>query len=967
MSAANSDATAAGFVHPIAPPVVASVAASNAKPVDSDSAIGTVIGDFVIDSVIASGGMGTVYRATQQQPVRRTVALKMIRQGMADQATINRFMIERQSLALMDHPDIARVYEAGTTAAGNPYFAMEYCEGLPIDQYCDDHALPLHERIALVIRIARAVQRAHTHGIVHRDLKPANILVSACEGRPNLKIIDFGIAKFTDDDQYADVFGTQTDHATRIGEMIGTPAYMSPEQAAGDAIDGRTDVFAIGAILFKLLTGTTPLPAPPADCESLVDVILHIQSFDPVTPTRRLREGDTVDVDAHAKRVGLDRSKRLIAAIAGDLDWVTLRSIESDKLRRYATADDLADELQRYLNQEPVVAAGPSRIYRFKKFYQRRRAAVLGVAAVMATLAIALSVAGFNRWQDHQRFVATMNQTSAQATRLLGQADDLIARARVGGPAAERDFVAAQTTVAKVESLLLDTPSLESLHDRLKQTQARIAADQQALLLVARLDEARERSTQVDAAQSTDALGRVAGLHVMVQALDDFGVRPGVTPPSEAAAILGRCPASVKPDLIEALDFILNEQPTGAGLYLHHRSGQITIADVVAGGAADLAKELRVGDRILQINGVDLVDSFTADQIRAQAYRLLAGQPGTPITLTYVRDLSDARTCDLACGGSVAHWARDVLASLDADAWRSRLRTAVLQSDLNVVRELARSTELNSQPPGTLIQLSGVWFLLERTNDAIELLELAQRNYPANFWANHYLGTALAAAHDPPRPDESLRYLTAAVSLRPASVGARVNLVESLVRTGDHRSALNHAQAAIEMAPDYRPLQHRVTSLSKTLQVEAENTPPVPMLTALPPTMLPTQQSELSFDQLEATARELAAAGDRDGAMLLVKDADETFGGDPRVRRLKGVVLLELQDYLAARIALSDAARRMPDDAASRFYYGVALEYSGNSESAIGEYEAALQLRPDYDVARECLNALRVSSGELSF
>ncbi|HBJ35971.1 MAG TPA: hypothetical protein DDZ51_14730, partial [Planctomycetaceae bacterium] len=291
-AAAYNDATVAGYVAVAILPAIDSAASDDsqniAHPVAPnqiavDPRIGTTVGNYYIKSVIASGGMGTVYQAVQCQPVRRTVALKMIRRGMTDESTLGRFLAERQALAVMDHPDIAQVFEANTTADGNPYFSMEFCTGEPIDRYCRKNRLDLASRLNLVIRIARAIQQAHSRGVIHRDLKPANILVSHCEGGLSLKMIDFGIAKFTDGQWQG---GDR--EATRIGELVGTPAYMSPEQASGIDIDARTDVFAIGAILFKLLTDSTPLLSKNQNAtvdSNLSTVIEQLSTFVPTIPS----------------------------------------------------------------------------------------------------------------------------------------------------------------------------------------------------------------------------------------------------------------------------------------------------------------------------------------------------------------------------------------------------------------------------------------------------------------------------------------------------------------------------------------------------------------------------------------------------------------------------------------------------------------------------------------------------------
>ncbi|WP_442505132.1 protein kinase domain-containing protein [Novipirellula sp. SH528] len=753
MSVANSEATAAGFVQPSSTNLdesACNVDATSAgfrqntcksnsvtecngnrsadtdpgsvssDAVKDDPLIGSTIGRFQIESVIASGGMGSVYKALQSEPVRRYVALKMIKSGLEDQATISRFYAERQALALMDHPDIARVYEADATPSGTPYFAMEYCEGLPIDQYCAERCLGVNQRVELVIRIARAVQRAHANGIVHRDLKPGNVMVSDCEGRPNLKVIDFGIAKFTDE-TYA-----TSNNATRIGEMVGTPAYMSPEQAAGATIDARTDVFAIGAILFKLLTGSTPLTAPPDDAQSLADIILHVQSFEPVTPTRRIADADDDFKAVFAETLGFAKPNQWAAAVKGDLDWIALRAIEPDKLRRYATADDLADDLQRFLNREPVVAVAPTFSYRSRKYYQRHRVPVIAAAAIASTILIASGIGGYS-WQQYERERRIeVAEVTSEVEQLLGDANAARSRAAEGGEHSDAEFRTAQANIAKVESLLASRPSLSGLQVRYLAARLQIRSDESALTLIRLLDDARERATHLTPSDIGDTFGRSIAVDSILQAYRDFGIIPAETPASDAAAKLDACPRTTLGSLIESLDCLLSE-------------------------------------------------------------------------------------------GSAADWAHDVLAIMDPDPWRSELRGAILSADLHVLRTLAESKHVDTQPPSSLIQLAASLHQLEPSNDAIRLLKMAQKNHPANYWANHFLGTALCVAHQPPRPEEGLRFLTAAVSLRPNSVGARINLAESLERVGDRESALPHVKIAAELMPGYRPLLQRLAALSSDI------------------------------------------------------------------------------------------------------------------------------------------------------
>jgi serine/threonine protein kinase/tetratricopeptide (TPR) repeat protein len=353
-----------------------------------DDRSGTVIGPYTLVSPLGVGGMGVVYLAEQEQPVRRQVAVKIVRPGADMRQLVARFEAEREALALMDHPNIARVLDAGTTPAGRSYFVMELVRGVPITRYCDEHRLTPADRLRLFAQVCRGVQHAHQKGIIHRDLKPSNVLVTAYDGRPEPKIIDFGLAKA--------VRGAgESTLLTRVGVVVGTPDYMSPEQADGSRcdIDTRADIYSLGVVLYVLLTGTTPLQGGGADDRRLAEVLARIREEEPTRPSARL--GNSPDLPAVAAARGVDPA-RLIGLVRGDLDWIVLKCLEKDRTRRYDTADGLAKDVERFLRHEPVEASPPSRRYRVRKFARRHRAALF-VAAGFALLLLAGAAVG--TWQ----------------------------------------------------------------------------------------------------------------------------------------------------------------------------------------------------------------------------------------------------------------------------------------------------------------------------------------------------------------------------------------------------------------------------------------------------------------------------------------------------------------------------------------------------------------------------------------
>ena len=339
------------------------------------------IGPYHLLEKLGEGGMGQVWLAEQSAPVRRRVALKLIRGGIYDSALLQRFQAERQSLAIMDHPAIAKVFDAGTTEAGQPYFVMEYVAGLPITEYCDQKKLNIRERIELFIAVCEAVQHAHRKAIIHRDLKPANILVVEVNGKPMPRIIDFGLAKAVSGKIGGETFFTQA------GGFMGTPGYMSPEQSDPGVqdIDTRTDVYSLGVVLYVLLAGCEPFDASEWKKLPLHEALRRLREEDVASPSTKLSAAhDTCSVAAAARGV---EPKQLVSQLRGDLDWITMKAVEKDQARRYGSVGEFEADLRHYLNHEPVLARPASASYRLQKYVRRHRLAV-GAAAVIAALLI---------------------------------------------------------------------------------------------------------------------------------------------------------------------------------------------------------------------------------------------------------------------------------------------------------------------------------------------------------------------------------------------------------------------------------------------------------------------------------------------------------------------------------------------------------------------------------------------------
>ncbi|HKB41637.1 MAG TPA: serine/threonine-protein kinase, partial [Gemmataceae bacterium] len=487
---------------------------------------GSMIGPYKLLEPIGEGGMGVVFMAEQTQPLRRKVALKIVKPGMDTRPVIARFEAERQALALMDHPNIAKVFDGGATASGRPYFVMELVKGVPITQFCDQNHLSVRQRLELFVPVCQAVQHAHHKGIIHRDLKPSNVLVSRHDTTPVVKVIDFGVAKALGQEL------TEKTLFTGIAQMIGTPLYMSPEQAGMSDldVDTRSDIYSLGVLLYELLTGTTPFTWERFKQVGYDEIRRIIHEEEPPRPSTRLSESKDTLPSISAQRQ--TEPAKLTRLVRGELDWIVMKALEKDRNRRYETANGFARDVQRYLADEPVLACPPSAWYRFRKFVRRNKGGLAVAALVLFFLAALGGVAGWAALQQAKQQAAQRAALEADIGRDLDEARASCRQGRLREASALLDHARALAARGGAD---------EDLGGRV--AQLRTDVDMAASLETIRLERRALKDQQFD---SKGAVLRYA------EAFRNYGLDPDQLDPDKATARIEV--SAIREQLVAALD-----------------------------------------------------------------------------------------------------------------------------------------------------------------------------------------------------------------------------------------------------------------------------------------------------------------------------------------------------------------------------------------------------------------------------
>jgi serine/threonine protein kinase/Flp pilus assembly protein TadD len=915
------------------------------RPLESP---GTVIGPYKLLQQIGEGGMGVVYMAEQLEPVKRRVALKIIKPGMDTRQVIARFEAERQALALMDHVNIARVLDAGTTEQGRPYFVMELVHGMPITKYCDDSRLTPRQRLELFVPICPAIQHAHQKGIIHRDIKPSNVMVTLYDGQPVPKVIDFGVAKATEQKL------TERTLFTQYGTMVGTLEYMSPEQAEMSAlgVDTRSDIYSLGVLLYELLTGNTPLTHLRMKEAAYGEILRMIKEDEPPKPSTRLSDSGEALASISANRH--TEPAKLTKLVRGELDWIVMKTLEKDRNRRYETANGFAMDVQRYLDDEPVQASPASVAYRFRKFARRNKRAI----ATMVVLILAvLAVSGTLGWAVRDRDARAEESARDRATLAREATRERAAReaameveVKLALQEAERwqeqaKWPEALSAAKRAEGLLAGGGSNE-LRERVHQFR-------KDLDLVLRLEEFR--------AHRQHSLDHETLNGAYVSLFLDYGIDVENLSPPEIAAQIARRPATAV-RVAGALD---------------------DWAQVLRDwGLRDRTRAPAAWKRLLE--AARLADP---DPWRSQL-RQLTGQGDLP-ALRKLADESDMEVLPVQSlqqmgnhlifsgdGPACVEWLRkahrqhpgDALISFDL-AWHlSHLPSA----DLAEVLRFAEAGLAAQPSPFMYTFVGGILNRLGRQAEAVAVCRKAIELRPDYYGAHFQLGNAL---HHQGKSDAAIAEYRKAIDLNPQDTYGHINLGNALRQHGKLDEAIAAYRAAIRLQQDYAYGHHSLEMNRQYGQHDFKGA-------------IAVFRKAIDLNPKDAqTHNDLGCAlshhGKVDEAIVAFKEAtrlnpgnayahhslglilhgkndyegaiacfNKTIQLDPKkfqVHNSLGLLLSDLARYQEAEVPLREAIRLAPNQGWAYYRLGHVLKMLKRFDEAVPLSQEAIRLIPDYE------------------
>jgi tetratricopeptide (TPR) repeat protein len=904
---------------------------------------GTVIGPYKLLEQIGEGGMGTVWMAEQIEPIQRRVAVKVVKEGMDSRQVLARFEAERQALALMEHPNIAKVLDAGKTPSGRPYFVMELVKGQSITKHCDDKRLGVRQRLELFGDVCRAVQHAHQKGIIHRDLKPSNVLVAPYDGNAVVKVIDFGVAKATGQRL------TDKTLFTGFGALVGTPEYMSPEQAEvnNQDIDTRSDVYSLGVLLYELLTGSTPLTRQRVKEVALLEVLRLIREEEPPRPSTRL--STTEELPSVAANRGLE-PRKLSGVVRGELDWIVMKALEKDRNRRYETANGFAQDIQRYLADEPVQACPPSAWYRFRKFARRRKTALAVAGLILFFIAF---LGGGGGWIIRER-AAREQRLTTQVGLILAEVDRL-ERAQ--------NWPEALAAAERADAALAGGDAGDAIRQRVRDVR-------RDLEFIARLDRIRQDVTFVQG-----KLDRTGAAHDYAAAFRDYGVDVEVLSADESVAKLRANPALTAPIAVALDEWALARGAIGQG---ESRVQQlVTVARAL--DPDPFRERLRAmwGQPIAaRAQLLELIKAIDVKTQRPATLHLLAdelyvGKLVEP-SLQILREAQYAHPADfwlnLNLGARLSR-RRDYAAAVryasiavslrqDSAGAHSNLGAGLLdQGKLDeAVAECRKAIELDPRFASAHIHLGNALGRQKKVDEAIGECREAIKLAPKNAVAHDALGNVL---HDKGLLDEAIAEYREAIRLNRDSAKAHNNLGMALRDKGQLDDAIAELREAIRIESDdalYHnnlglALKEKDNRLLAEAIVEYEKAIKLDSRFALPYYNL----GNLQLGQ-----------GKPDKALLLYQIAIALDPAYAMAHENLAILLCDYKhDYDGAIVECEKAIALNPEHAPAHYDLGHARHGKGDREGALLAYRKAIEVDRKFGPAYAGLGDVLRAKGDL--